>query len=59
MPIEYLTRIAAGIFVRHFSIHAQQRIAISSNESPAFFLERISWGIAAIIAVMASVPTLF
>jgi hypothetical protein len=26
--IEYLTRIPAGIFVRHFSIHAQKRIAI-------------------------------
>jgi hypothetical protein len=26
--IEYVTRIPAGIFVRHFSIHAQKRIAI-------------------------------
>jgi hypothetical protein len=26
--IEYETRISAGIFVRHFSIHAQKRIAI-------------------------------
>jgi len=26
--IEYLTRIPAGIFVRHFFIHAQKRIAV-------------------------------
>jgi hypothetical protein len=26
--IEYETRIPPGIFVRHFSIHAQKRIAI-------------------------------
>jgi hypothetical protein len=40
--IEYVTRIPAGIFMRHFSIHAQKRIAIFFERKCAFFVERIS-----------------
>jgi hypothetical protein len=40
--IEYETRISGGIFVGHFSVHAQERIAIFFEWKRAFFVERIS-----------------
>jgi hypothetical protein len=39
--IEYVTRIPAGIFVRHFPIHAQKRRDILRMKA-RFFVERIS-----------------
>jgi hypothetical protein len=40
--IEYVTRIPPGIVVRHFTIHAQKRIAIFFERKRASFVKRIS-----------------